>query len=344
MVRFIRWLLLPFSALYASIVFLRNWMYDNQLYKSTSFHCPVVVIGNLAVGGTGKSPMAEYILRLVKPDIRVALLSRGYGRKTKGFRYVTIHDSAKLVGDEPLQIKRKFPDLLVAVCGNRVEGIQRIQVEVDAVLLDDAYQHRALRPSFSILLVDYASLLTPLLPLPTGNFREPLRGSKRADVVVITKCPDNISPDLKFKIESRLRQYSQAPVFYTKIEYGSLTDITGNGLFPDGNRLADTEAVIVTGIAKPKPLIDYLHPRLKRTIHLPFGDHHAFSAHDLHKIENTFEKISALNKIIITTEKDMQRLPAWFIKQHPIYFLPIETTFLFDQANIFDHIVKRAFG
>src|SRR5690606_26275489 len=138
--KFIRWLLFPFSILYAAIVLLRNWAYDNQLYKSTSFHFPVVVIGNLAVGGTGKSPMTEYVLRLIKPYLKVTVLSRGYGRKTKGFRYVGVKDHATLVGDEPLQIKRKFPDTDVVVCENRVKGIQQIQDQTDAVLLDDAYQ------------------------------------------------------------------------------------------------------------------------------------------------------------------------------------------------------------
>jgi len=341
MVRLIRWLLIPFSMLYGAIVLLRNWAFDNQLLKSTSFPFPVVVIGNLAVGGTGKSPMTEYVLRVVKPDMDVGVLSRGYGRKTKGFRYVDTQDSTRQVGDEPLQIKRKFPDTTVVVCENRVKGIQQMQDQVDAVLLDDAYQHRALQPSFSILLFDYASLLKPLLPLPTGNFREPLAECKRANAIVITKCPDQIPPQRKFTIESRFRQYSQVPIFYSKIAYQKLTTI--HGILYDEAELMETTALIVTGIAKPQQLLSYLQPQLKSVIHLSYPDHHHFSAKDLDKIQHTFTQLNTAKKIIITTEKDIQRLPMSFIEQHPVYFLPIEQEFLFHQADLFKNMVRRAF-
>ncbi|MBD1424149.1 tetraacyldisaccharide 4'-kinase [Sphingobacterium arenae] len=341
MVRFIRWLLFPVTALYAGIVLIRNWAYDNQILKSTSFRFPVVVIGNLSVGGTGKSPMTEYILRLVKPYLNVAVLSRGYGRKTKGFRYVEVHDSAKLVGDEPLQIKRKFPDSTVTVCEDRVFGIQQIQNHVDAVLLDDAYQHRKLRPSFSILLLDYESLQQPVIPLPTGDFREMLPACKRANIVVVTKCPDEIPAEGRFTIESKLRAYTTAPLFYSKIAYQKLQKT--NGTILDDIDLKKTVALIVTGIAKPQPLLSYLKPRFKKIISLAYPDHHSFSLADLQKISQTFQDIDASKKIIITTEKDIQRLPPSFITQHPLYFLPIEQSFLFDQANTFDAMVKRAF-
>ncbi|MBD1421088.1 tetraacyldisaccharide 4'-kinase [Sphingobacterium chuzhouense] len=342
MVRFIRWLLFPFSILYAAVVLLRNWAYDNQLCNSTSFHFPVIIIGNLSVGGTGKSPMTEYVLRLIKPHLNVAVLSRGYGRKTKGFRYVEVRDSARLVGDEPLQIKRKFPDALVTVCEDRVYGIQQIQDQIDAVLLDDAYQHRKLRPSFSILLLDYESLQHPIIPLPTGNFRELLHGCKRANVIVITKCPQEIPAQVKFSIESRLRKHTQVSLFYTKIAYQKLQ--TTNGLVLDSTQLNDTVAVVITGIAKPQPLLSHLGPQFKRIIHLSFRDHHNFSKDDLDNISQTFQHIGTSQKVIITTEKDMQRLPSSFIAQHPLYFLPIEQEFLFNQANTFDAIVKRAFS
>lgn len=342
MVRFVRWLLFPFSMLYAAVVLLRNWAYDNQLYNSTSFHFPVIIIGNLSVGGTGKSPMTEYVLRRIKPHVNVAVLSRGYGRKTKGFRYVNVHDPAELVGDEPLQIKRKFPDATVVVCENRVHGIAQIQDQVDAVLLDDAYQHRKLRPSFSILLIDYESLQHPILPLPTGNFREMLPACKRADTIVITKCPDTLSAQMKFAIESRLRKYTSVPIFYTKIGYQNLQ--TKSGVLLDDSQLGDTVALIVTGIAKPQPLLSYLKPKLKNTIHLSFRDHHQFSPDDLHKISQTFQHIDAPRKVIITTEKDMQRLPSSFVDQHPLYFIPIDQTFLFGNAPMFDAIIIRAFS
>ncbi len=342
MVKFVRWLLFPFSILYAAVVLLRNWAYDNQLYNSTSFHFPVIIIGNLSVGGTGKSPMTEYVLRLIKPHLNIAVLSRGYGRRTKGFRYVDIHDSAELTGDEPLQIKRKFPDATVIVCENRVRGIEQVQGQVDAVLLDDAYQHRKLRPSFSILLLDYESLQHPILPLPTGNFREMLPACKRADTIVITKCPDTVPAQMKFSIESRFRKYTSVPLFYTKIGYQKLQ--MKNGLLLDDTQLGDTVALVVTGIAKPQPLVSYLKPKFKEIIHLSFRDHHQFSPDDLDKISQTFQHIDSLQKVMITTEKDLQRLPSSFVDQHPLYFLPIDQVFLFGDAHMFDAIVKRAFS
>src|SRR5690606_25980815 len=300
----VRWLLFPFSILYAAIVLLRNWAYDNQLYNSTSFHFPVIIIGNLSVGGTGKSPMTEYVLRLIKPHLNIAVLSRGYGRRTKGFRYVNIDDSAELTGDEPLQIKRKFPDATVIVCENRVRGIEQVQGQVDAVLLDDAYQHRKLRPSFSILLLDYESLQHRILPLPTGNFREMLPACKRADTIVITQCPDTVPAQMKFSIESRFRKYTSVPLFYTKIGYQKLQ--MKNGLLLDDTQLGDTVALVVTGIAKPQPLVSYLKPKFKEIIHLSFRDHHQFSPDDLDKISQTFQHIDSLQKVMITTEKDLQ--------------------------------------
>lgn len=342
MVQFFRWLFFPFSILYTLVVRFRNWAYDNRLFKSTSFDLPVVIIGNLSVGGTGKSPMTEYVLRLMKPYLNVSVLSRGYGRKTKGFRYVATHDTAKLVGDEPLQMKRKFPDSMVTVCEDRVWAIQKIQSQVDAVLLDDAYQHRRLKPQFSILLLDYESMQHPILLLPSGNFREPLAGSKRADVVVITKCPDEVPVPIKSALSERLRKYTSAPIFYTKIGYQPLQQVDGSLL--ENKSRVDHIALVVTGIAKPQPLLDYLQPQFKEIIHLAYRDHHSFSLTDLQKISRTFAHIDTSEKIIITTEKDMQRLPPSFIEKHPLYFLPIEQVFLYDQAPAFDRIVKRAFA
>lgn len=341
MVRFFRWLLFPFSILYAVVVRFRNWAYDSGLFTSTSFNLPVVVIGNLSVGGTGKSPMTEYVLQLMKPHLNVAVLSRGYGRKTAGFRYVETDDTAKLVGDEPLQIKRKFPDSVVTVCEDRVWAIHNIQDEVDAVLLDDAYQHRRLNPNFSILLLDYESMQHPILPLPTGNFREPLSGCKRADVIVITKCPDEIPVPIKSVLSERLRKYTSAPIYYSKIHYQQLQQVDGSLL---ENTRVDRVALVVTGIAKPQPLLDYLQPQFKEIIHLAYPDHHSFSSKDLQKISQTFTHINTSEKIIITTEKDIQRLPFSFVENHPLYFIRIEQAFLYDQAPTFDRMMKRAFN
>ncbi|TDS14895.1 tetraacyldisaccharide 4'-kinase [Sphingobacterium paludis] len=341
MILLIRWLLFPFSLLYASVVWLRNRLYDLHVLKSTSFQIPVVVIGNLAVGGTGKSPMVEYVLRTLKSSSDVAVLSRGYGRKTKGFRDVRIDDEAFQSGDEPLQIKRKFPEITVAVCENRVQGIQQLLPHCKAVLLDDAYQHRALKPSFSILLFDYQSLLQPMLPLPTGNFRDVLRETARAHCIVVTKCPEILDATVKSAITAKLGRHSQAPLFFSKIAYQAIQHSTGHSTAAPP--LAETTALLVTGIAKPEPLRQYLELKLKHLEHLRYGDHHPFTAADLVDIAQQFHTLQGEHKIIICTEKDLQRLPAPFLAQYPVYFVPIQQQIMFGDAPVFDQLLKSAF-
>lgn len=341
MIRFIRWLLFPVALLYGTIVWLRNRLYDRQLLRSTAFDIPVVVIGNLAVGGTGKSPMTEYILRILPPAMRVTVLSRGYGRKTKGFRTVATTDDATQSGDEPLQIKRKFPQTPVVVCEDRVKAIHQIKENNDAVLLDDAFQHRALRPSFSILLFDYASISKPMLPLPTGSFRDSLYESKRAGIIVITKCPDDIDHAQKMKIIAKFRKYSQAAVYFSSIAYEELVDSQGIAFTKE--ELTLTSVLLLTGIAKPEPLAAYLLPLVARLEQLNFGDHHQFTSTDLATVQQRFEDLAGTKKIIITTEKDWQRLPPSFLASHPIIIAPIRQQILFNEASSFDRAINNAF-
>lgn len=341
MIQVIRWLLYPFSFLYAAVVWLRNRLYDHKLLDSTSFEIPVVVIGNLAVGGTGKSPMTEYILRIIHPIMAVTVLSRGYGRKTKGFRDVAVGDDATQTGDEPLQIKRKFPDTRVVVCEDRVKAVREIEKTADAVLLDDAFQHRALRPSFSILLFDYASLQKPMLPLPTGSFRDNLQESKRAHLIVVTKCPDQVDPMIKFSITAKFSKYSQAHIYFAKIAYEEL--VNGDGDIYSKEQLGETTVLLLTGIAQPKPLASYLIPQVKHLEQMNFGDHHAFSTVDVSAISKRFHDLAAITKIIITTEKDIQRLPSSFLENHPVFVAPIRQQILFDQTQPFEDSIKNAF-
>lgn len=342
MIRLLRIILFPISIIYALIMWLRNRLYDWRLLKSTTFKFPVVVIGNLAVGGTGKSPMAEYILRLINPHKDIMLLSRGYGRKTKGFREVSIHDSAALVGDEPLQIKRKFGSTHVYVCEDRVFALNKIGSSGSGVLLDDAYQHRALKPSFSILLFDYKSLLKPMLPLPTGNFRDTLLESKRASLIVVTKCPHGTDQQVRSLIEQKLQQYTTAPIFFSAISYQQLQNNQGQTL--PLAAISTYQAVLITGIAKPGPLRDHLSPHLQQLTHINFKDHHTFSAADLDAIKTGFAALKSDDKIIITTEKDYQRLPESFINTFPVYTVPIEQRILFGGQPLFDSLLLRAFN
>ena len=337
----LRWLLLPFSLLYAGITWLRNRLYDQGVLKSRSFDLPVVIIGNLAVGGTGKSPMTEHILRIVKDSLQVAVLSRGYGRRTKGFRYVETSSLADEVGDEPLQIKRKFANTTVAVCENRCYGVDKLKSQHQAILLDDAYQHRQLTPSFAILLFDYASMLKPMLSLPTGNFRDSLIESKRAQLIVITKCPEMIPDETKSAIKARLAKYSEARLFFSRISYQSMVNAQGTTV--TNEELSDKAILLLTGIANPKPLNDFIQPLAAKVYPLVYSDHHPFTSNDIKYIQEKFDAISHSNKIILTTEKDYQRLPTDISKKYPIFYIPIQQEILFNEGEIFAQHIKKAF-
>jgi len=337
-----RWMLLPVSLLYAVIVWLRNRLYDWEVLKSRSFPLPVVVIGNLAVGGAGKSPMAEYVLRRVGASRKVALLSRGYGRKTKGFRYVKTVSAAEEVGDEPLQIKRKFPENTVVVCEDRCRAIDRIADDHDAVLLDDAFQHRKLRPSFSILLFALQSIRKPMLPLPTGNFRDAIQESRRADVIVVTKCPPDLDSQTRFDIQAKFHRHGHAPVFFSETNYGDLTNAVGQTQAI--GTLKDRDVLLVTGIANPSPLLSFLKPKVASLRHLAYADHHTFSRADIARITTSFSGMASTDKLIVTTEKDFQRLPGGMKKDFPLFYIPIRQAILFGQAPEFDAVVSRAFG
>ncbi|MBE8712948.1 tetraacyldisaccharide 4'-kinase [Sphingobacterium hungaricum] len=333
----LRWLLLPFSALYASILWIRNKLYDIQLFKSREFAIPTIVVGNLVVGGAGKSPMVEYLISLLKDSKKVATLSRGYGRKTKGFALVHTASTADEVGDEPLQFKRKFPEITVAVCEDRCFGVEQLEQNHDVIILDDAFQHRKLKPKFSILLFDFESLLSFGMPLPTGNFRDLMSQTRRADCIVITKCPSAISENEKRKIEHKIKRYSNSPIFYSKISYLPIHSAKRNVLETD---LSNTSILLFTGIANPKPLLEYLTPISKSVEHVRFSDHHAFEESDFDKIKKAFDSLANPEKIILTTEKDFQRIPSSVFSQFPLYIQPIQQAL--EHANHFDELINKA--
>ncbi|MFZ4863399.1 tetraacyldisaccharide 4'-kinase [Sphingobacterium sp. Mn56C] len=338
MIKVFRWLLLPFSLLYQAIVWLRNRLYDKNIFKSYTATIPTLVIGNLAVGGTGKSPMTEYLVRLLKDRYTLATLSRGYGRKTKGYRTVTIDSTAAQVGDEPLQFKRKFPEITVVVSEDRVTGIKKLQDKFDLVILDDAYQHRKLKPGYSILLFDFYSLFKPLLPLPTGDFRDNLSASRRADLLVITKCPEVITEEQKAHIEHILRKYTRSPIFYTGIFYQLPLSITKQPL-PDA--LTDYDILLFCGIANPTPLVQYLLKTGNRVELLQFSDHYNYNDTDFEKIITRYHSITSDKKIIITTEKDIQRIPVHTFETLPLYYIPIHLKTVDQQQHTFDTFIEN---
>ena len=336
MIKFFRWILLPFSLIYQCIIIVRNLLYDYQLLKSKSYRTPTIVIGNLAIGGTGKSPMTEYLLTLLKDQYRIATLSRGYGRKTKGFKFVETTSTAIEVGDEPLQFKNKFPDITVAVCEDRCAGMDVLQHEHDVVILDDAYQHRKLKPGYSILLFDYQSLFKPLLTLPTGDFRDDIRASKRADIIVITKCPETISETDKMHIEQRIRPYNSCPIFYSHIVYSTPKDLNG---FTQDIELQNKEIVLFCGIANPTPLVKYLESKNNRVQLIQFPDHHNYTQADFQHVLDKYHSLSATEKLIITTEKDKQRIDSASFESVPFYYIPIQIEFADQQQHTLNHFI-----
>lgn len=330
-----RIILFPFSLLYGMGVSIRNKLYDHAILPSKK-HKNVItlVVGNLAVGGTGKSPMVEYLIQLLSPKHPIAVLSRGYGRKTKGFLYVEENAQAQDVGDEPLQIKKKHPNTTVAVCEDRNTGVEILKEKAKIILLDDAFQHRKLKPDFSILLFEFSSLLSPPLLLPTGNFRDCMNQCKRADLIILTKSPENIPSKQRNTVEKRIRKYSNAPLFYSKIKYKD--PISKDGYTIDRDSLKGKNILLVTGIANPAPLLDFLTQKTENITHLSYRDHHSFSKKDYQKIVESFRKLEG-DKLILTTEKDYVRMDLQELKELPLYYIPISTQI--ENSELLEHFI-----
>ncbi|WP_369047739.1 tetraacyldisaccharide 4'-kinase [Tenacibaculum sp. UWU-22] len=334
--KFIRLLLFPFAILYDLITSIRNFLFDKQIFKSTSFNVPIIVVGNLSVGGTGKTPQIEYLINLLQNTYKVAVLSRGYKRKTKGFLLVDQSHSVAEVGDEPLQFFKKFKNIQVAVDADRAHGIQQLlnqKNSPEVILLDDAFQHRKVKANFYILLTKYDDLYCDDLVLPSGNLRESKRGAKRANIIIVTKCPENLTEKQQEKIKNKLRVKSNQQVFFTTILYD--TKLKGaQELVLD--QLKSYQVVLVTGIANPKPLEQYLQSLQISYQPMRFSDHHYFSDKDIEAIKERYLKIEASRKIILTTEKDYVRLEK---KLKNLSYIPIKTFFV-DDKNMFDTAIK----
>jgi tetraacyldisaccharide 4'-kinase len=343
MLKYLRWLLLPFSWLYGSIITIRNWCYDGGVFKSQSFDVPIISVGNLDIGGAGKSPMTEYLIRLFKDQYKLATLSRGYGRKTQGFIIATAASTATEIGDEPAQFKQKFPDVTVAVCEQRAIGIAQLITSHNLIILDDAYQHRAVKPGFSILLFDYSRVFEPHLILPAGNLREPFGGRKRADMIIITKCPDDLTEEQQQKIKARIQPFANQKLFFSSIAYAELED--GNGYATATVITKDTVVFLLTGIANPAPLLNHTEKQSKQVIHHNYPDHHQYTLKNIAKLAHEFNACTADKKLIVTTEKDIQRLREHellsIVKQLQILVLPIQVQFLAQGQPEFDQIIKN---
>ncbi len=332
-----RILLLPFALLFGLIVILRNWFYDKGFFKSASFGLPLINVGNLSVGGTGKSPMVEFLVLHLKNQFKVATLSRGYKRKTKGYALANENTTAIEIGDEPLQFYKKFPDVPIAIGEERIVAIPQLlhdHPQTEVIILDDAFQHRAIKPGFNILLTDYGNLFTRDFFLPTGDLRDAKTSYKRAQLIIVTKCKADLSIQEKASLVAELRPTSQQKVFFTAIAYGHPYHIA-NKTFYQLNE--ETEVLLVTGIANPRPLKKFLEDRIHTYYMLHYNDHHIFSIDDWNDIMKKFDGMEAERKIILTTEKDAMRLLKFSAKFDglPFYVMPIEHKFLFNEEPAF---------
>ena len=334
MMRQLRKLLFPFSWVYGCVTALRNQLYDSGILKSYVIPQKSIVVGNLSAGGTGKSPHIVYLIEYLKKNHSVAVLSRGYGRTTKGVREVSVGDDASSVGDEPLMFKERFKnDVAVWVAEKRKEGV--LEIERDAVvLLDDAFQHRKVEPGFSILLTTYNDPFYADLVLPAGNLREWKTGKNRADCVVVTKCPDDLSDDQQSTIRKKINMPSK-PIFFSRFKYGELV--------PFGKEIDGFENVLlVTGIANPEPLKTWLK-RFYSVELMKFPDHHNFSASDIAKIRLKFDTFAAQGKAVITTEKDYVRLKSILtekdLNEIPLFYQAIKVEFNNEEA--FNTLIKE---
>ena len=328
--KFIRIILFPFVPIYFLVTWFRNLAYDKGWFKSVSYDFPVICVGNLSAGGTGKTPMVEYLIRLLKDETNLATLSRGYGRKTKGFLLAENNITATELGDEPFQFYHKFKDeITVAVDEDRQHGIstlRAIKPKPEVVILDDAFQHRKVKAGYNILLTTYNNLYVDDFVLPTGNLREPKKGAKRANIIVVTKCPEFLSQNDKEAIVLKLKPKVYQHVFFSHISYNDsvLNETQKVGL------KALKSFTLVTGIANAKPLVNYLKSQQLDFNHIEFKDHHNFTADDV-------KKLSKLERIV-TTEKDYMRLKNEAVLKGKLYFLPIKT--VIDNSEQFDALVK----
>lgn len=329
-------MLFPLAAIYNAITRLRNRLYDLGLKPSTSFSIPVISIGNLTIGGTGKTPCAEYLIRLLFSQYKLAVLSRGYGRKTKGFRVAGVGDSPTSIGDEPYQIFNKYGDrTLVGVCEDRVLGVAsllQMHSEIHTVLLDDAFQHRRIRPSLSILLTDFNRPFYKDSLLPAGRLREAKSGAGRADVVVVTKCPDHLDEEQMIEIQSAISGYTDCPMFFTRIRYGVPV------LFGNPEATLQSKVLLISGIANSTALRGYVEKSYQLVEHIEYPDHHTYSRANV----RSWASRCPADAILLTTEKDMVKLIAPrfrnLIGSLPVFYLPMEMEFV-KNGEEFDAIV-----
>jgi tetraacyldisaccharide 4'-kinase len=344
-------ILFPLSLIYGLITGVRNFLYNTGILPSVEFPFPVICVGNITVGGTGKTPHTEHLIDLLDKEFSVAVLSRGYRRKSNGFMIVDSESSVSDTGDEPLQMARKFPGVLVAVDRKRVHGVKKImelRPDIQVIILDDAFQHRSIKPGLSILLSDYERLFVRDHIMPYGRLRESRENMRRADIILITKSPGNISPIQKRLIIKEVDNAPYQNLYFTSISYLAPVPLFDNRsdkiLFPEFPDLSSSGIVLVTGIANPIPLKEYLgRINSAELVHLSFTDHHNYTEKDIITISSAYQGLKTNTKYIFTTEKDAMRLRKFRnMPESPgaaFFYIPMQIKFLDDDANEFDKLI-----
>lgn len=340
---FVKIFLYPLALIYGAVLWLRNRLYDTGFFSSVQFSVPVITVGNLSVGGTGKTPHVEYLIRLLQYRYQVATMSRGYKRRTQGFLLATEGTNALRIGDEPMQYFMKFPDLAVSVAEERITGIPTLiqkRPDIDVVLLDDAYQHRSVKAGRNILITDYSKPFYKDHILPMGTLREGRKAYHRADIIIVSKCPANMDKATADAVIQQINPLPHQQVFFTTIQYSTPYDLFTR----ETVSIKEKNALIVCCIAKPEPFVNYIGGLAKDTHTLTYADHHYFLNRDIEEIKETYNNWDVQNKLIVTTEKDATRLhlhadklQEWGVQ---VVVLPIQVSFFFNGAAVFDNAIN----
>ena len=341
MLKSFRYLLFPFALLYGAIVWVRNRLFDKNILKSSSFNFPVIGVGNLAVGGTGKTPMVEYLVEMLHNRYNTATLSRGYKRKTKGFAIADAKTTAIDIGDEPMQFHQKFPGITVAVGEERLVAIPQILHQrpgTEVIILDDAFQHRTVKAGLNILLTDYKNLYTRDLMMPAGDLRDVKSSRKRADIIIVTKCRSGLDVDERNSLIKEIDPLPHQQVLFTEIIYSKPYHLFNK---QEIDISGQTDVLLLCGIANPKPMMEFLTRHVHSYDMNRYPDHHIFTIDDLKEIKKNFERLESKNKIILTTEKDAVRLQKYIneLSSYQIYVLPVKHRFLFNEAPVFEELI-----
>lgn len=344
--RWLRLILLPLATIYGFVVWVRNILFDCRILPSEEFSVPVITIGNLNTGGTGKTPHTEYLVNMLKDQYTVAVLSRGYKRNTRGYLLADPASTTASLGDEAMQVYQKFPDIYVAVHEKRRAGIKALlktHPDIQVIILDDGFQHRYVKAGLTLLLTNYNQPFYNDWLLPAGNLREGRSGAKRADAIIVTKTPETRSPETRDHFCKKIHAYNEKSIFFSYLAYGDMCPLTAET--PSTTPKTIQTIFLLTGIAHTRPLEEYLEKKCKELVHLKYPDHHTFTEKNLNKLAALFSESTSKSKIVVTTEKDAMRLQERSLhecfRDIPVYYLPTQVVFHTDDKKALEDMIVR---